>query len=965
MKKLRFFSTLLATTLTLTLFSPISAQAYSLSDDRVVRVGYFTAYTDLISDIDSINKKGYGYEVFQKMEEYSNFKFEFVAIDGSITDAIDSGYVDVAGFMIKTPTREENYIFSDTPYSKTYSALMTDDFTINYNDPAAIDGKTVASYEDHPVEANLNSYCETYGISVEYVYDNIDSFTDLDTDFSISFLEDRSSAVRNNALNLGVFNMYLVTSLENRDLMDMLDGAMLQIISAEGNFFFELEEKYLAQNIEVNHRSLGSEEKAALSSRAFSVGYIDNHQPLSYTDENGNAAGTLVDVFNNFVDKYDMTVTYHPYNINDDINSYKDYDILLTLYGDRDVLTEHYQYTDQLFALDMYTQVQGDIYDPDKTIYELLDTPKNIGVANYLWLYYDVFEETFPGTNLIYLDDFQLGINGFKNKDLDMLITTETALSYIETTLEGHSHETVKSDMVNPVRILVSNELADTFIPIFNVMVDRVSESQYSEMVERSANAFFYTPSAFDVIWDYWYIGVLIGLIIILGFIAFGNQKQKEKDEAVEYAHTTDSLTGFMAIHTFRELLAERLTTMRPFEYEIISLDVDMFRTINTHFSSQRGTDVIKAIATGLDNALGKTDAVITRRTADQFLILRRVNIGGTVEDIYRQDVLPAIRETIGEKYNICMSFGTVIIDNCKDKSTSIIAQADQARTAGKNEHRTTFITFDEEMLKQYEDKINITFRMEQALKDREFFVVYQPKIDFKTMNIGGAEALVRWQPRLSNMIYPDQFIPIFEQNGFISDLDMYVFEEVCKYINRMSGKLHLPVISVNLSAHTVLSDNILQRITSIITNYNVKKDQVEFELTESAVESNSEKFLATVKQFKKLGYLISIDDFGAGVSSLNRLSSIDADILKMDKAFFDLKTQGGKSSVVVTNVIRMAKELGMKVVAEGVETAAQALWLNEIGCDYAQGYYFSKPLSEADFTDVLKNDTTYNVSIA
>ncbi len=138
----------------------------------------------------------------------------------------------------------------------------------------------------------------------------------------------------------------------------------------------------------------------------------------------------------------------------------------------------------------------------------------------------------------------------------------------------------------------------------------------------------------------------------------------------------------------------------------------------------------------------------------------------------------------------------------------------------------------------------------------------------------------------------------------------------------------------------------------------------IELELTESAVEANTEMFLSTVKRFKKLGFSIAIDDFGAGVSSLNRLSAVEADILKLDKAFFDLKDQGGNSTIVVKDVINMAKHLNMKVVAEGVETAAQAMWLQGVGCDYAQGYYFAKPMNVEDFKELLISEKEYKISL-
>ncbi len=413
-------------------------------------------------------------------------------------------------------------------------------------------------------------------------------------------------------------------------------------------------------------------------------------------------------------------------------------------------------------------------------------------------------------------------------------------------------------------------------------------------------------------------------------------------------------MTGLMAIQKFRETIDEVLKKAKPGEYELISFDIDMFKTINTHFSAEKGTATIVSIAEALKEAFIETEAIISRRTADQFLILRRVREGGEMRDIYNASILPAIEQNLNEKYKVSLSFGKVIIDKVKANGVTIIGQADSARAVGKNTHKTTFVIFDEKMRKQYDDKINITFRMEQALKDREFFIEFQPKIDFVTSQVGGAEALVRWNPRLGGKIYPDQFIPVFEENGFISYLDLYVLEEVCRYIQKYTGRMKVPRMSVNLSAHTVLAEDITQRILDVLERYKVTPEQIELELAENSMEEDAAQFLHRVKHLKKLGFCIAIDDFGAGVSSLNRLSAIEADILKLDKVFFEESERIGKSMIVVADVIRMAKRLGMKVVAEGVETKGQAQWLRSIHCDYAQGYYFAKPMSEADFTRLL-----------
>ncbi len=933
---------------------------------KPIRVGYYSTFTDFVTDIDSLNNKGYGYEVFEKMAEISDLEFEYVPINDSLIDAVNSGYVDIGCFNTKTEERAEEVLYPKTQFSKTYIALMTKDENILYGDLEAIDGSTVATYSDNIGTQNLTNYCRNNGISVDYVYGDTTNYTELDADFYITYSEDPLSNEFNNILNLGVYKLFPITSFENADLMEVIESTFLQVVYTEGNYFLELEEKYLADNIEINHRGLTNREVGVLQSRPLEVGYVSDAQPLLYTNDEGEAGGAMVDMLNAFADMYDFEINYHPYSLSDTLDDHSNYDLLLTIYGDGELEREHYDTTDSIISLPAYAQVKLDIYEKYDNLYDIIRNSPTIGTLMYQTTDYVSFKEHFPNNEFVFYDSFDNLLDDFASGDVDIVFSTGTATTYAELYLEDVERATISAEHDVPIKFYVNKDISEDYLPIFNIMIDRLSNEQYDEIVSNNVNEFLpdQDQGFLEFIANYWYFFALAAVITIAGFIAIHFDGQIKKKEALLNSYNTDSLTGLMAIQKFRETIDEKLKDARAGEYELISLDIDMFKTINTHFSTDRGTTVILALADSLKKAFANTSAIISRRTADQFLILRRVNEGGNIKDIYNRHILPTVSDNINEKYKISMSFGKVLIANVKEKGTAIIGEADSARIQGKSTHKTTFISFDDNMRKHYHDKINITFRMEQALKDCEFVVEYQPKIDFSTLELGGAEALVRWHPKMGDKIYPDEFIPVFEENGFVSYLDLYVLDEVCKFIKANRTKMSIPRISVNLSAHTVLADNIVSRISDIISLHGVEPEKLELELTESALESNTEKFLAVVRRLKKLGFAISIDDFGAGVSSLNRLSAVEADVLKLDKAFFDLKDQGGKSSVVVSDIIVMAKHLNMKVVAEGVETAPQALWLKGSGCDYAQGYYFDKPMSSDDFKDIMTSKKIYSISI-
>ncbi len=982
MKMKKFFSILITICMVTLMFPLMSVSATEKTDtvldaentnadvthfdySKPIRVGYYATFDDMIVNIDSLNNKGYGYEVFQKISERSGLEFEFVPIADSMIEAVQSGYVDVGGFNTRNDERRELVYYSQNPYSKTYIALMTEDMSITYADVDAINGKTVAVYDENIGVDNLDFFCEENNISVNYLYGATETYMQQEADLYITYSEDPTSQDLNNILNLGVYNLYLISSFENADLMEVIDAHYLDVIHTEGNFFMELEEKYLSENIEIAHRGLSKNEIATLQQRPLEVGYVTGFSPISYTNEKGEPDGVMADIQNEFSERYGFEVNYHPYSLEDEDDAHDDFDVLLTLYGDGDHELEHYAPTETFHEIEMYAVVNNAQLDTTAT-HEIMQGAPVIGSLPYQTIDFDAFLAVNTEVEFVFYNNWHKLLDDLAAGNVDMLICTESAATYTELYFDDVNTSTIQTDTVAPMRLFINHDIADEYVPIFNVMSDRISEREYTAIIETNSNEALPEVEAgfWELAMENWYYFAILFFIIVAGFIALHYKGQIEKKEALLKSYNTDPMTGLMTINKFRVTAEEIIKKAKPGEYELISFDVDMFKTINTHFSTDRGTAVIVAIANSLKKSFEGTDAVISRRTADQFVIFRRVNEGGAIRQICNNNILPEIEENINEKYKVSLSFGNVIINDVKAKVTSLIGQADNARLEGKSIHKTTFITFDDNMKKQYENKINITFRMEQALKEREFIVEYQPKIDFNTLKLGGAEALVRWKPSFGDKVYPDEFIPIFEENGFISYLDLYVLEEVCKCIKTNCNSMKIPRISVNLSAHTVLSKNIVSRVSDTLALYGIDASMIELELTESAVEANTDIFLSTVKKFKGLGFSISIDDFGAGVSSLNRLSAVEADILKLDKAFFSLKDQGAKSTVVVTDVINMAKHLNMKVVAEGVETAAQALWLQGIGCDYAQGYYFAKPMSEEKFKELLRTNKEYSISL-
>jgi EAL domain-containing protein (putative c-di-GMP-specific phosphodiesterase class I) len=287
-------------------------------------------------------------------------------------------------------------------------------------------------------------------------------------------------------------------------------------------------------------------------------------------------------------------------------------------------------------------------------------------------------------------------------------------------------------------------------------------------------------------------------------------------------------------------------------------------------------------------------------------------------------------------------------------KSDNAIVAVDRANIARKNAQKLrkdNFVFFNEKMRETLIEQKKIEDVMEEALKNEEFIIYFQPKINMTTSKICGAEALVRWLSPEIGLVTPASFIPLFEDNGFITQLDYYVLDKVCSHLRDMIDRgLYVLPISVNFSREHFKSDALPDHLLKTVEKYKLPPRLIEVEITESCLVNSDHYWLHLLQKIRKIGFGLAMDDFGSGLSSLNLLCDLPFKILKIDKDFFHSKTTHRKERIVISNIVRMAHELDMEVICEGVETKEQAQFLQSIGCFMAQGYYYDRPLPLDEF---------------
>ena len=419
----------------------------------------------------------------------------------------------------------------------------------------------------------------------------------------------------------------------------------------------------------------------------------------------------------------------------------------------------------------------------------------------------------------------------------------------------------------------------------------------------------------------------------------------------------TDPLTGLMSFNTFTNRLDEKLVEMlNDAPVGVVYIDIHHFKYINETYGYAKGDELLKLTAQTIVEGITQfTDIMICRSYADHFISAASVPekfipfFSNFVEEQNKQicDTLQKSCPDVIFRINT----GIFFVKDHRFTAATAMANANLARKLAKQEHMRKPLVFSDEMMEDIKYQEFLNSELPKAIESHALKVYYQPKINCADDSLYGAEALVRWQKPDGTFIYPDQFIPVFEKNGNIVDVDFYVYREVFKYIRgRMDAGLPVFPISMNVSRVHFRSERIIPYVGKLLEEYDIPPELVEFELTENIYMKNFDRADEFIKTCRQSGIKVSMDDFGSGYSSLNVISSLSIDTLKIDKIFLKNQELSHNDKTVIESMIIMAKRLGMRVICEGVETESQSLFLKNAQCDQIQGYYYGKPMDEDSF---------------
>ncbi len=424
-----------------------------------------------------------------------------------------------------------------------------------------------------------------------------------------------------------------------------------------------------------------------------------------------------------------------------------------------------------------------------------------------------------------------------------------------------------------------------------------------------------------------------------------------------------DTLTGLDQYEVFLQKLEKELEQIGEDRITIVYTDIKHFKYINDTYGYKVGDALLKDFVAGF---MERKEFIIcaARVYSDNFVVAGRLSADGPTNEEFRELIhrVNQERETqFREKYlNSRLQFCTGISVTDKNSRSldaeTAVSNANLARKVAKDMENDSCVLFDQSMMEGIRREVEITSSIPKALAQKEFKVYFQPKIDTDTLELIGAEALVRWQKPDGSFVYPDEFIPLIERSGQVVDVDYYVYREVFSFLaNRLKeGKKVVPV-SLNVSRVHLQKMHILEFVKGLLEEFQIPCSLVEFELTESIYLDNTEQALELIKGLHKLGIKVSMDDFGSGYSSLNLLSKLPIDIIKLDRVFLKEGEMQESDRIIISCVVDMAKKLKITSLCEGVETQEQSNYLKEVGCQMQQGFYFSRPIPREVFENLIE----------
>lgn len=955
----------------------------AIEGTRAVKV-ILTNYADAGYVIESeAGLSGYYVDYLKEIAQYTGWHYDFhvVATESELIEYCENQEYDLMIGVDYTKEADERYFdYSSVPMGARHLVLATDKAhpDLHAEDVTTLLGARIGAAADaynEQISDRFENYCINNGL--EFTLDSetpsargLNVVTvERDKCFELLKSGELDAIIITDSFALeeelyvvesfGRIPIYGVEPNGRNALIPDLEMAIKSIRSQDPDYEEKLYEQYFGSN-NVNYLSFNEQEKAFLNdSHSYKVALWKDCAPYAYLNEQGEWSGVVVSVFEQISEMTEGKLSFEivgfedSFEANEALNQ-KQVDILGITFSSlraaergnrrsRSFWTDSfYMYRNQSSVKsleDASIVVKKDV--TDAMLQEL--GVKNLDNITYVDSVVDALklvdsgraDITFAMQNVAeyYMNFYQL------NRMFDFDVQGNE-ISFCA--VYGEEVEALAREICNKCIAHLDDAKIDRSITAY-ILQDH-EEVQFKDYIR--ANRHLFASIAF--------IMLCVALALLSAVVIIIHRKSKRIYEMLYY----DDITKGSSNLKFEQDVVELVANM-PRQYYIIFADIHSFKYINDVFGYNVGNDVLCTV----EKFFGDLTAgnPFARMYADHFVGIRPYEERVLFEDKLQQ-ALEDFAQEMNAKYtefNVFLKIGIYLWDS-KDgmEIRQAVNLANYAADSLTNLSLSEYCTYTMEMHDKILKRQRIERDMHRALEAGEFIAYYQPKYDIVSNRIIGAEALVRWKHKTKGLISPGEFVPIFETNGFIIEIDLCVFEQVCSFLTerKHAGKQLYP-ISCNFSRRHFSNEDLVEKLMRIVDRYDVAPEYIEIEITETVATSDFDKLLHTVKLLKEKGFQIAIDDFGSGYSCIQLLYKLPIDVLKLDRVFVMGQNAHGTEEDVNRSIVNICHNHGIKVICEGVETQQQKEFVENYGCRYIQGFLYSKPVELEQFIDMLSRE--------
>ncbi len=929
---------------------------------KTVRVGWFDSsyfYMDSFG-----RKSGLAYEYQREIATYAGWKYEYVEGSfGELLQMLRDGEIDLLSDVSYTEERAKDILYPMYPMGEEsyYIYISTGNDQMSIDDVKSFDGKVFGVVRDSIQRDMLINWAKEQGITLEIVdvSNDEEEAMELLGNGTIDAYVSMNTLAGNEQMapvfKLGSSEFYFAVSKKKPDLLRDLNDALGKIQNEDPYYNQKIYQKYI---LSVKTSAFLDDKELAWQQEhgAIRIGYREDYRPFCAKDEeSGELTGALK--------KYTELATKSILNCNLSFEpvAYPNTEEAMKALENREVdcvfpvsLSPYDSeqkgllVTEPLMKSEVYGILKSDRLK-DITLDDNLTVAISIGDTSY-----ETFvREYYPGWNMIVLDDFKDCYDVVAQDRADLTLVSSYRLSQTDKYRGKYNLSTLATGKYLDFSFVVSEEDIDLY-SLMNRTINLVSNSSLEAALTRytygEEKITFYDymmdnlPAVISV------VSLTTIAILILIILNMRSDKKAVERQKLISATEYDKVTGLYNRGFFYEY-ADRIVKEHPDDkYDAIAINLDQFHTVNALNGWEFGDEVLKSIGDEIKGYLEEKGGIACRSTADRFSVYCKHTDS-------HQDLFDRIQNRLDElskAVSIRLRMGVMPWQ----EGLTIVQQFDHARTACnmvRGGHHSRLKIFNDELKNKELRDQRLLNDMRRALEESEFMVYYQPKFDIQAdpPKMCGAEALVRWKHKELGIISPGEFIPLFEENYRIGQLDRYVWREVAKQIAAWRNWYGVVIpVSVNLSRLDVFDADLEQELDEIIEANGIDRSCFDLEVTESAYTENADQVIEIVRRLREKGHHIEMDDFGTGYSSLSMLSHMPVDILKLDRSFIWNMEKDITDVQMPELILDIAKGLKVPVVAEGVEIKEQLDFLKSRGCEMVQGFYFSPPVTATEFEE-------------